>query len=584
MILIKIKNSSNITLLIKYLKNQKSKVCILLLLITGSMFLQILNPQIVKRFIDVALANGKMSVLVRMSLLYIAIAVLQQGLSIATTYLSQKVGWNATNSLREDLMEHCLELDMQFHKEKRPGELIEIIDGDVNILFNFFSRMGVIFISSFLLIIGVLVMYFREDYRIGIAETIFCILCFIVMMKIKDHGKKFWKKNREVATKLYGFVGESINNMEDVQANGAKGYVMYRLHQQLKEWLPARIQSSMAGWGVFMISLLMQAIGFSIAFIMGTYLWKKGVISAGTIYLFYIYTYNIMRPIDSIQRQLQDFQSATASISRIEELLQKKSAVKDSGGNVKLGENFDLSVENITFGYDQDEDILKNISFKLKKGKTIGLLGRTGSGKTTLARLLIRFYDVNKGQIKLGKHNLKSIPLKELKKRVAYVTQDVQLFNGSVRDNLTFYNQTITDESIYAAVEEIGLKQWFEKFPNGLETILGVDGIGLSAGEAQLLAFIRVFLKDPYIIILDEVSSRLDPETERQLQNTIVKLLKDRIGIIIAHRIWTIDFVDEIMVLEKGRILEYGKREILEKDVESEFYSLLRTGLQEVVA
>ena len=584
MIFIKVKGSSYIPMLIKYLKSQKLKVFFLLLLIVGSMCLQIVNPQIIKRFIDAALLNNNDAILIKMAFLYMGIAVIQQLFSIVTTYLSQKIGWNATNSLREDLMEHCLKLDMQFHKEKRPGELIEIIDGDVNILFNFFSRMGVMLLSSTLLILGVLFMYFREDYRIGIAEAFFCIISFIALLKVKNYGEKFWKKNREIATRLYGFVGEGISNMEDVKANGAKDYVMYRLHQLLKEWFPVRIESGVAGWGMFMISLLMQAIGFSIAFIMGTYLWKQDAISAGTIYLFYIYTYNLLRPIDNIQRQLQDLQSAAASISRIEDLLQKQSAVKDSDRDIHLDDCFDLAIDQVTFGYDEDEDILKDISFKLGRGKTIGLLGRTGSGKTTLARLLIRFYDVNKGEIRLGKHNIKDIPLTELKRRVAYVTQDVQLFNGTIRDNLTFYNKEIGDERIHTAIEEIGLLQWFEKFPQGLDTVLGIDGVGLSAGESQLLAFIRVFLKDPYMIILDEVSSRLDPETERQLQNTIVKLLKGRIGVIIAHRIWTIGFVDEIMILEKGRILEYGQRAVLEKNVHSQFNSLLQAGLQEVVA
>lgn len=196
----------------------------------------------------------------------------------------------------------------------------------------------------------------------------------------------------------------------------------------------------------------------------------------------------------------------------------------------------------------------------------------------------MRFYDVNSGEIKLGEHNIKDIPLKELKKRVAYVTQEVQLFDGTIRDNLTFYNKNIKDHSIYEAIDEIGLSKWFQKFPNGLNTVLGANGIGLSAGESQLLTLVRVFLKNPYMIILDEVSSKLDPETERQLQSTIMKLLKGRIGIIIAHRIWTINFVNEIMILEKGKVIEYGSRKALEKDSSSKFHDLLKTGLQEVVA
>lgn len=579
-----VKTKQYFTLLSRYLRKQKMSFFYLTLVLVVSIVLQIINPQIVRDFIDTAMKNGVDSVLIRMAVLYIAIALFQQLFSLVTTYLAQKVGWKATNALREDLVDHCLNLDMSFHKDKRPGELIEIIDGDVNVLFNFFSKMGVVLVSNIILVIGVLFMYFREDYRIGIAQTAFCILSLWALVKAKDLGTKYWKKNREIATSFFGFVGECISNTEDVKANGAKGYVMHRLHQQFKEWFPIRIKSGMAGWSMFLVTLMLQVIGFAISFIIGTYLWKTGVISVGTIYLFYSYTINLNRPILAIQRQLQDMQSAGASIHRIQELLRKESLIKDNKNGLILDEKFDLAINNITFGYDENADILKDVNLKIEKGKAIALLGRTGSGKTTLARLLIRFYDVNKGEIKLNNINIKDIPLSELRKRIAYVTQDVQLFNGTIRDNLTFFDKSIEDNTVLHAIEEIGLKQWFSKFPNGLDTILGVGGIGMSAGESQLLAFVRVFLRNPYMIILDEVSSRLDPETEKQLQNTIVKLLKGRIGIVIAHRIWTVNFVDDIIILEKGKIVEYGKRESLAQDLESQFYKLLKSGLQEVVA
>lgn len=580
----KLELKSYLKLLSKYLKNQKIKVFFLAVILVIGIILQLINPLIIRKFIDTALNNDNNSLLIKIATLYILLALGQQLFSIITTYLAQKVGWSATNRLREDLVEHCLYLDMDFYKEKRPGELIEIVDGDINILFNFFSKMSIVLVSNLILLVGVLLMYFRESIVIGVAQAVFAAIAFWGLLKFKSKGTKYWKENRRISTNIFGFVGESINNTEDVKGNGAKEYVLNRFHKLLKEWLPVRQKSSIVGWSMFIVMLGLQAIGFAISFIIGTYLWKKDVVSIGTIYLFFNYSNYLIRPIDAIQRQLQDMQSASASISRIDELLLKESSVIDNKTDTIIDKDCGLSIDNITFGYDEDDEILRDVSFKIDKGKHIGLLGRTGSGKTTLARLLIRFYDVNSGEIKIGNHNIKDISLQELRNRIAYVTQEVQLFSGTIRDNLTFYDKTVSDERIYEAIREIGLEQWFDKFPKGLDSIIGINGIGFSAGEAQLLAFIRVFLKDPYFIILDEVSSKLDPETERQLQNAIIKLLDGRIGIIIAHRTWTINFVDEIVILEKGKILEYGNREELEKDINSQYYDLLKTGLQEGVA
>ncbi len=570
-------------LLSKYLKNQYLKVVLLVIAIIGGIILQLVKPQILKNFIDVALDNENNTLLTRMAILYIILAIVHQVVSIITTYLAQKVGWHATNSLREDLVEHCLSLDMSFHKEKRPGELVEIIEGDVNTLFNFFSKMGVILLSNVILVGGVVLLYFRENIWIGIIQASFSIFAFLILLKCKKLGTEYWKKNREMATQLYGFIGESINNTEDIKGNGAKEYVYYRFHKLLAKWLPIRKKSSVVGWSMYMVTLALQATSYAIALLMGTYLWKQNLISIGAIYLFFTYANYIVRPIDAIQKQLQDMQSAGASIARLNELLERESKVRDSKNNINIDNDFILSVDDVRFSYEDNHEILKGISFDLFKGKKLGLIGRTGSGKTTLARLLIRFYDVNSGEIRLGKHNIKDISLAELKNKIAYVTQEVHLFNGTIRDNLSFYDKKITDERIYNAIEEMQLKKWFERFPNGLDTKLGLKGIGLSAGEGQLLAFIRVFLKDPHLIILDEVSSKLDPETERQLQCTIEKLLEGRLAVIIAHRIWTINFVDEIMILEKGEVLEFGSREELQMDPASHFHSLLVSGLQEEV-
>jgi ABC-type multidrug transport system fused ATPase/permease subunit len=234
--------------------------------------------------------------------------------------------------------------------------------------------------------------------------------------------------------------------------------------------------------------------------------------------------------------------------------------------------------------------VLNNISFTLEPGKVLGVLGRTGSGKTTLTRLLFRLYDVDAGQILLDGIDVRHASLRDLRQHVGMVTQEVQLFEATVRDNLTLFRSYdpsrpgISDAAIVDAIDTLGLSEWFRALPNGLDTRLKTGGQGLSAGEAQLLAFTRLFLRDPHLVILDEASSRLDPATEQLLERAIDRLLHERTGIIIAHRLQTVQRADEILILENGRSLEFGPRIVLANDPHSRFYHLLQTGLEEVLA
>ena len=224
--------------------------------------------------------------------------------------------------------------------------------------------------------------------------------------------------------------------------------------------------------------------------------------------------------------------------------------------------------------------MLHEVSFRLEPGQTLGLLGRTGSGKSTMSRLLFRFYDPEEGAVKIDGVDLRSLRLEDLRSRVGMVTQEVQLFDATVRDNLTLFDPSIPDRRIDDTLQSLGLEQWRGSLPEGLDTWMAAGG-RLSAGEAQLLAFARVFLRDPDCVVLDEASSRLDPATEHLIQAAVDRLLYERTAIVIAHRLATIQRVDRILVLEGGRVREHGDREALSRDPDSIFSGLLRTGLEE---
>jgi ABC-type multidrug transport system fused ATPase/permease subunit len=226
--------------------------------------------------------------------------------------------------------------------------------------------------------------------------------------------------------------------------------------------------------------------------------------------------------------------------------------------------------------------VLRDISVRVEPGRVLGVVGRTGSGKTTLTRLLPRFYDPLAGAVRLGGVDLRDVRIAAVRARIGLVTQDVHLFNASVRDNLTLFDGSVPDERIRAVLDTLGLADWLGELPRGLDTLLGSGGVGLSAGQAQVLACARIFLRDPDVVILDEASSRLDPATERLVHTALGRLLDGRTGIIVAHRLSTVAYADDILVLDDGQVREYGPRRALAADPASHFAGLLRLGMEEV--
>ena len=569
-------------MLVVYLRPQWRKTLLMAVLLLTSVGLQLVNPLIIRYFIDTFESDGSISALTYAAVAFIGIALATQVIAVYATYVSENVAWMATNHLRTDLVAHCLGLDIAFHKAHTAGELIERIDGDVNTLSNFFSQFVVHLLSNTILLIGVLLLLFSTDLRVGLAVTAFAVVALIILIGIRSRAVPFWVADRQMSANFFGFLGEQLAGTEDIRANGATGYVMQRFYLLLRSWLPVTRRASLVSYAMGMTTLTVFAIGNAIAFAIGGYLWSIGAITIGTVYLIFYYTNLLTQPIEQIRTQLQDLQKAGASIQRVQELLRIQPAIVDSPG-VALPQGA-LSVEfrDVSFGYVAENTVLQHLTFSLQPGKVLGVLGRTGSGKTTLARLLLRLYDFQEGGISLEGVPIGNVSLRELRQRVGMVTQDVQLFHATVRDNLTFFNRAIPDEQILTVLNDLELSTWYRALPQGLDTELGSDGEGLSAGEAQLLAFTRAFLANPGLVILDEASSRLDPATEHLIERAVSKLLQGRTGIVIAHRLGTIQRADEILILEDGQLLEHNSREALADDTSSRFYRLLQTGLEEV--
>jgi ATP-binding cassette subfamily B protein len=570
-------------LLVTYLKPQWSRVVLLSILLMGNIALQLINPQVVRYFIDATQTGRPLSALLIAGGLFLAIAFLQRAIAFSSTYTAENVGWTATNALRADLALHCLRMDMSFHKTHTPGELIERIDSDVTTLASFFSQFIIQVLGNALLIGGVLILLWREDWRVGIVLTLFSILTFVTLRLLQNIAVKQWASEREANAGFYGFLEEHLTGTEDIRAAGAEAYVTRLMFSLMRRLLETHRRARLVSNLTFFSTNFLYVVGYTIGLAIGAYLYLQHQITIGTAYLFVYYIGMLSTPLQTIKEQVEDLQKASASIERVEELFGIQSRLEEQAHATLPDDALTVAFRSVTFSYDGQENVLQDISFELQPGKVLGLLGRTGSGKTTMARLLFRLYDPASGAIYLDGKELRAVALEDVRNHIGMVTQDVQLFNASIRDNLTFFNRHISDERIERALKELDLWQWLQALPQGLDTRLGAGGHGLSAGEAQLLAFARVFLKHPGLVILDEASSRLDPLTERLLEHAVDGLLADRTGIVIAHSLRTVQRADDIMILEHGRIVEYGARAALANDPHSRFYRLLSTGLEEVL-
>jgi ATP-binding cassette, subfamily B, bacterial len=602
----------------RYLRGRLHLVIFLGVTLFINIALQIYNPQIMRDFIDAARAGSDSSQLTRLALTFIAIAVCHQILGVLVVYITENLGWATTNDLRLELSRFCMGLDMSFHTSHTPGEMIERIDGDVMALSNFFSQFILQVFGNVLLVFGVLLVLLREDWRVSLTLSIFVAITITVLLRMANIAVPSWEKERQASADLYGFLEERLSGTEDIRSNNAMRYVLDRFYRLTRDLMRKTLRAGMR-WAVLMnTTWVLFAIGTSLALVVSAYLFETGAITLGTVFMIVYYTNMINWPLERITQQFQDLQRAGASLVRIMGI--QRTQGKISGEEVfslpselKLRQGaLAVAFEGVTFGYsdslstapkkeekppddpqpeadpEMKEMVLCNISFRLEPGRIIGLLGRTGSGKTTLTRLLFRLYDPDQGRILLGGDgrllDITQVPPQELRRRVSMVTQNIQLFHATVRENLTFFDDSLPDEKILEAIQDLGLGEWFKSLPNGLDTELSSGGGGLSAGEAQLLAFTRIFLRDPGLVILDEATSRLDPATEHLIEQAVDKLVQNRTAIIVAHRLGTVQRADDILILDNGEIIEYGERLQLMGDPGSRFYHLLETGLEEVLA
>jgi ABC-type multidrug transport system fused ATPase/permease subunit len=578
----------------RYLSPYWRRLAFLGLLLLLGAGLRLANPQIVRLFLDeTQRPQASLQTLALAGIAFLVVGLLDRATSLGSTYVGDNLGWDATNDLRADLLRHVLDLDLSYHKLHSPGELIERLDGDVRALAGFFSDFTVQVASSLLLLLGTIGFLVALSPVAGGMIVLLVGVGIAVLGSLNGAVARRWAAERAASAAQYGFLEETLVALEDLRGNGAEGYATERLLELAEDYLRRNRQAQLGGSVTGGVANLLVAVGYALGLGVGATLYLTGQISLGAAYAIVAYVGALGEPLRNLRDQLLNLQQATASVGRVQALLAEPPRV--GGGSVDCLPTGPLGVElrGVSFAYaDETSDaletvgaplVLRDVSLQVSPGRVLGILGRTGSGKTTLIRLLARLYDPTQGSVSLGGLSLRDVAPVEIRRRVGVVTQDVQLFAASIRDNLRFFDPRVDDVAIRGALERLGLLDWLDSLPDGLDTILDPGG-GMSAGEAQLLALARVFLRDPGLVILDEASSRLDPVTERRLERAIDGLLEGRTAVVIAHRLGTLRRADDLVVLEAGQIVEAGPRLALATDPTSRYARLSHAELAEVLA
>lgn len=573
-------------------------------LLTVAVGLPVIAQLLLGAFVDEADDGAGAARLTRLALGFAVLLLTANALRLLVTWLSVRLAWRVGNRLRTDLCRHALGLDLAWHGEHRAGEVIERVDGDIEAVTRFTSTAVLEVIGNVAVLLAVAVTALLIEWRIGVVLLVTVGVAIGVLVRLRDVAVPSHDHEREVLSHLYGDLEDRLGGLEDIRANGAGPWATDRLHRHSARWWRAARRASLRGEGAYAATAVTFAFGTATTLGASALLVSRGQLTLGGALVMFRFVQMVHEPLDRIGEQLNESQKAIAGVQRAARLLGTESALRpgtdvlpDGALAVELdgvgllyrddarapgddppdGDAVSPAPEATTVAEEHDLRALVDVDLVVPAGSSLGLVGRTGSGKSSLGRLLARFWDPTSGVVRIGGLDLRDVDAASLRARVAVVTQEVEVLRATVRDNLTMFGTVPAgDERLISVLTDVGLDRWLGDLPAGLDS--EIDGAEqLSGGEAQLLAFARVLLADPGLVLLDEATSRLDPDTEARLAVATRRLREGRTLVVIAHRLATLDDLDAIAVVDDGRVVEHGPRADLVADPASRFARLLAT-------
>lgn len=547
-----------------YVKQQKIGLFFSIFFVIASTFLSLAGPYMIGHIIDDYIMKKDIDGTIRLGILLAVIFSVASILTWLQTYVMIQVAMKTIRTLRLELFQKLQTLTLRFFDQRALGDLMSRVTNDIDNLNTALAQSVTQIVSSILTVIGVSIAMFTLSWQLAIVTLIIIpLIVFTTKQIIKRSSKNYAARQRDLG-KLNGYIEEMITGSEVLTLFGKEQQTIDTFHQQNENLRNSAQRAEITSGLLGPINNFMNNLGLAVVIGTGAFLAVKSIVTVGIIAAFVTYTRQFFRPLNQLSNLLNTFQSAIAGAERVFEILDEPSEVADKPNAIKTASlKGDVVFKQVSFSYEPNKPVLKNIDFHAKAGETFALVGPTGSGKTTIINLLTRFYDVDQGEILIDGHNIEHYQMATIRQRVGVVLQDTYLFSGTIRENIRFGKLDATDEEVVEAAKIANAHHFIKYLPAQYETPVQAGGANLSQGQRQLIAIARAILENADILILDEATSSVDTQTEVDIQKGLQHLMQGRTSFVIAHRLKTIENADQILVIQQGEIVEQGNHQEL---------------------